>query len=94
MNIGLGRDSDTSAGERLSRAFGDGTTPWTVGGGGAGVWGAAPAQAFMRQDSEEQLRENWVLGRRDARAAYKKRYQDAVRQQKLRTRTKGSRGGE
>ena len=57
----------------------DSTAPWTT----AEVWAAPPMQAFMRKASEEDLRENWVAGRRDARSAYKKRHQDAVRQQKL-----------
>lgn len=60
---------------------------------GGALWGAAAAQDFMRQESSEQLRENWVKGRRDARAAYKKRHQDAVRQQRLRVRRGGGRGG-
>ena len=62
-------------------------------GGVSGGWSASPAQAFMRQQSEEELRENWVMGRRDARAAYKKRHQDAVRQQKLRSRRGGGNKG-
>ena len=44
------------------------------------------------QESEEELREAWVAGRREARAAYKKRHQDATRQQKLRTRARGGKG--
>ena len=53
------------------------------------VWGQEPTQSFMRQSSEEELREHWVEGRRDARAAYKKRYQDATRQHKLMQRRGG-----
>ena len=71
---------------------------WSPAGGGA-CWGAAAAQAFMRKDTEEELREKWVAGRQDARAAFKKRHADSARQQRLRARgagggaKKGSRGG-
>ena len=57
------------------------------------------AQAFMRKDTEEELREKWVAGRQDARAAFKKRHADSARQQRLRARgagagaKKGPRGG-
>ena len=61
-----------------------------VAGGGLAVGGAS-AQSFMRQAPEEELREAWVRGRRDARAAFKKRHLDSARQQRLRSR--GSLGG-
>ena len=50
------------------------------------VGGAAATQSFMRKEPEEQLRENWVKGRQGARAAFKKRHVDTVRQQRLRRR--------
>jgi hypothetical protein len=78
-----GEAATTLATPAISEAFAapsfDSTAPWTT----AEVWAAPPMQAFMRKASEEDLRENWVAGRRDARSAYKKRHQDAVRQQKL-----------
>ena len=48
--------------------------------------GAATAQSFMRTAGEDELREMWVKGRREARAAFKKRSADTARQQRLRSR--------
>ena len=67
-----------------------GAIPWSVGGDGLS-FGAAAAQPFMRRASETELREAWVHGRRDARAAFKKRAADSTRQQRLRARGAGGR---
>ena len=72
-------DADVAA----STATADAGAAWAP--PGAGV-GAAAAQSFMRRAGEEELREMWVKGRREARAAFKKRSADTARQQRLRSR--------
>ena len=69
---------------RVSCPLFDGRVCWAPP-GGAGV-GAATAQSFMRTAGEDELREMWVKGRREARAAFKKRSADTARQQRLRSR--------
>ena len=68
-----------------------GTAPWMP--PGAGGVGAGAPQAFMRREGEDELRELWVKGRRDARAAFKKRSADTARQQRLRARGKVAKRG-
>jgi len=43
---------------------------------------AAPEMPFMRQESEAELLRSWRRGRSEARHAYKKTHQDAVRQRR------------
>jgi hypothetical protein len=43
---------------------------------------AAPETPFMRQESEAELLRSWRRGRSEARHAYKKTHQDAVRQRR------------
>lgn len=80
----------TSSASTAAASGGDADVPWAAPGAG---WGASAAQSFMRQEAEETLRENWVMGRRDARAAYKKRHLDTARQQRLRARGAGLKRG-
>ena len=48
----------------------------------AQAWVAAPQQSFMRQKPEDELRQTWKEGRKDARLAYRKLHDDTVRQRR------------